>query len=162
MGDITSGASGDIKMATKIARRMVCDWGMTDLGPVAYGENQDHVFLGKEISRDQNYSEATAQKIDSTIHDLVEEQHQRALDILNEHRNALDVLAEALLKHETLEGIHVMEILEHGEIRSPITLGEEDESASEKEEEAASEKEKKASDKKDELGPGGEPAGAPA
>lgn len=162
LGDITSGASGDIKMATKIARRMVCDWGMTDLGPVAYGDNQDHIFLGKEISRDQNYSEATAQKIDATIHDLVEAQHQRALDILNENRQALDVLAEALLKHETLEGVHVMEILKHGEIRSPITLGDEEASKTEETEEVAPEKEKKAAEKKDELGPGGEPAGAPA
>ena len=55
--DITSGASQDIKMATEIARHMVCDWGMSGMGPVAYGENQDHIFLGKEITRDQNYSE---------------------------------------------------------------------------------------------------------
>jgi cell division protease FtsH len=159
MGDITSGASGDIKMATKIARRMVCDWGMTDLGPVAYGENQDHIFLGKEISRDQKYSEATAQKIDREIHDLVEGQHQRALKILNEHRTALDTLAEALLKHETLEGVHVNEIIEHGEIQSPIILGEPDEKEEAPAKESAPGKKEKS--KGDELGPSGEPAGVP-
>ena len=120
MGDITSGASGDIKMVTKIARQMVCDWGMTDLGPVAYGENKDHVFLGQEIQRSQNYSESTAIEIDRKIHSIVVEQHQRALDILNENRSALNVCAEALLEHETIEGIHVNEIIEFGEIRSPI------------------------------------------
>ena len=125
MGDITSGASGDIKMVTKTARHMVCDWGMTDLGPVAYGENKDHVFLGQEIQRSQNYSEATAIEIDRKIHAIVSEQHQRALDILNEHKEALDVCAKALLEHETIDGKHVYEILEHGEIRSPIIKREE-------------------------------------
>lgn len=120
MGDITSGASGDIKMVTKTARLMVCDWGMTELGPVAYGENKDHVFLGQEIQRSQNYSESTAIEIDRKIHAIVVEQHQRALDILNENRNALNVCAEALLEHETIEGVHVNEIIEFGEIRSPI------------------------------------------
>lgn len=162
LGDITSGASGDIKMATKIARRMVCDWGMTDLGPVAYGENQDHIFLGKEISRDQNYSEATAQKIDQQIHDLVESQHQRARDILKDHREELDILGEALLKHETLEGIHVKEILEYKEIRSPIRLGETGEPEPDPEDSREKEKEKKAKRPKEDLGPGSEPAGAPA
>jgi cell division protease FtsH len=120
MGDITSGASGDIKMVTKTARHMVCDWGMTELGPVAYGENKDHVFLGQEIQRSQNYSEATAIEIDKNIHAIVSEQHERALAILNTHRDALEVCAEALLEHETIDGKHVYEILEHGAIRSPI------------------------------------------
>ena len=69
MGDITSGASGDIKMVTKTARHMV-DWGMTELGPVAYGENKDHVFLGQK-SKDLKYSEATAIQIDQKIHELL-------------------------------------------------------------------------------------------
>ena len=118
--DITSGASGDIKMVTKTARHMVCDWGMTELGPVALGENKDHVFLGQEIQRSQNYSESTAIQIDKKIHDIVSEQHQRAKEILKENRVALEVCAQALLEYETIEGKHVYEILEHGEIRSPI------------------------------------------
>lgn len=118
--DITSGASGDIKMVTKTARHMVCDWGMTELGTVALGENKDHVFLGQEIQRSQNYSESTAIKIDNKICEIVDKQHQRALEILNENRDALEVCAQALLEHETIEGKHVYEILEFGEIRSPI------------------------------------------
>ncbi len=120
LGDVTSGASGDIKQATKLARHMVCDWGMSALGPVALGENQDTVFLGKEIGRAQNYSEDTAEKIDSEIHSIVDTQYQRATEIINEHRTALDVLTESLLEFETLDGKHVHEILDHGEIRSEV------------------------------------------
>lgn len=120
LGEITSGASGDIRMVTKTARHMVCDWGMSDLGPVAYGDAKDHVFLGQELQRSQNFSEATAQRIDQAIYEIVDEQYQRALKILQEHRPALDTLANALLEHETLEGVHVKEIVEHGDIRTEV------------------------------------------
>lgn len=119
-GDVTSGASGDIKMATKMARHMVCDWGMTPLGPIAYGENQDHVFLGKEISRSQNYSPETAMRIDEEIRNIVEEGYGKAKQFLEKHKDVLQKVSEALLKYETLEGRHVDEILEFGEMRSPI------------------------------------------
>ena len=161
LGDITSGASGDIKMATKLARAMVCDWGMSDLGPIAYGDNQDHVFLGKEIARNQNYSEETALRIDSEIRSIVDQQYSRATDILKEHDSALESLAQALLEYETLEGKHVNEILEHGEIRSEVIL-----SGSNREEEAIedspSDIEDDASDEEEDLGPSPSPAGAPA
>jgi len=120
MSDISSGAMGDIRQITAIARHMVCDWGMSSLGPIAYGENQDTVFLGREITRTQNYSEETARKIDSEIHRLIDEQYQRAKQIIIEHRQALDKIAGALLEFETLEGKHVLEILQFGEIRSPV------------------------------------------
>ncbi len=161
LGEITSGASGDIKMATKLARRMVCDWGMSKLGPIAFGENQDHIFLGKEISRDQNYSESTAQAIDRTIHDLVMEQYQRCREILKEHEDHLHTLAEVLLEYETVEGKHVHEIIDTGSIQSdviqiePVRLpgsktGEEEE------------KEKRKAGENEELGGSQEPSGAPA
>ena len=121
LGDVTSGASGDIKQATKLARHMVCDWGMSVLGPVALGDNQDTVFLGREINRTQNYSEETAERIDSEIRRIVDEQYQRATEVIKNHREALDMLADALLEFETLDGKHVHEIIEHGEIRSTIT-----------------------------------------
>jgi cell division protease FtsH len=164
MGDITSGASGDIRMVTKTARHMVCDWGMTDLGPVAYGENKDHVFLGQEVARNQNYSEQTAQKIDNAIHAIVEKEYKRSLEILKEHRSALDVCAETLLEHETIDGKHVHEILEFGEIRSPIIKREPVEPEGEEEEEDAEEPKKTAKEEDDKGGLAGEeaPAGAPA
>ncbi|MGB0416103.1 MAG: ATP-dependent zinc metalloprotease FtsH [Coraliomargarita sp.] len=163
MGDITSGASGDIRMVTKTARHMVCDWGMTDLGPVAFGENKDHVFLGQEVARSQNYSEETAQKIDRKIHEIVEEQYKRSLQILNDNRQALDLCADALLEHETIDGKHVQEILEFGEIRSPILKREPLAKEAEPEPEDVEEAEKKPDDTQDD-GLAGEqaPAGAPA
>ena len=166
MGDITSGASGDIRMVTKTARHMVCDWGMTELGPVAYGENKDHIFLGQEIERSQNYSEQTAQKIDTAIHDIVEEQYHRSLEILNKHRKELDVCAEALLEHETIDGKHVLEILEFGEMRSPVIKREivsENAQGSEGDgvEGSAAEEDNKNSDK-GELAGEDTPVGAPA
>jgi cell division protease FtsH len=138
---------------------MVCDWGMSPLGPIAFGENQETLFLGREISRSQNYSEDTAQRIDQEIHQIVEEQHQRALKILTEHRSALDTVAQGLLLHETLEGRHVLEILQHGEIRSPVAKTEQpkgdDASKPRKPREEPTKLPK-------ELPHGAEPSGAPA
>ena len=135
-GDFSNGASNDLKQATKIARHMVCDWGMSELGPVAFGENQDQVFLGKEINRTQNFSEETAKKIDDAISSINQGQYKRAQDVIEEHKDALIKVAEALLEHETLEGYHVEEILEHGEIRSPILKkNQEQETETEKEKE---------------------------
>ena len=139
---------------------------MTELGPVAYGENKDHIFLGQEIERSQNYSEQTAQKIDTAIHDIVEEQYHRSLEILNKHRKELDVCAEALLEHETIDGKHVLEILEFGEMRSPVIKREivsENAQGSEGDgvEDSAAEEDNKNSDK-GELAGEDTPVGAPA
>jgi len=156
--DITSGASQDIKMATEIARHMVCDWGMSGMGPVAYGENQDHIFLGKEITRDQNYSEKTAQHIDSEIYKIIDAQHKRSTELITERREALETIAKALLEYETLEGKHVYEIIEFGEIRSPVFKKVETPKAIVNES-PDEEKEKVKEGKKDEgLGPDTEPA----
>ncbi len=120
LGDVSSGAAGDIKQITKLARHMVCDWGMSPLGPVAYGDHHDTVFLGREITRNELISEETARHIDEQIHRIIDEQHQRAKQIIGERRAALDKIAEALLEYETIDGKHVLEILQFGEIRSPI------------------------------------------
>jgi cell division protease FtsH len=119
-GDFSSGAYGDIKQATKIARAMVCDYGMSDLGPVAMGENQDTVFLGRDITRSQHISEDTARRVDAEVSRMISEQYIRAKEIITAHRSALDKIGAALIEHETIEGKHVKEILEFGEIRSPI------------------------------------------
>lgn len=160
IGDITSGASGDIKQATKIARHMVCDWGMSPLGPVALGENQETLFLGREVARSQNFSEETSQRIDTEIHKIVDEQHKRATDILTEKIDALHLLADSLLQYETLEGKHVYEILEHGEIRSSITRVDPPKLPKEPEKSAGDDKDK--SKESPEVAGGPEPSGAPA
>jgi len=120
LGDITSGASGDIRQASKLARHMVCDWGMSILGPIAFGQNEDTVFLGREITRSQQHSEETSRVIDAEVKKLIDEQYTRAKEIILAHRVALDKITEALLEFETIDGKHVNEILEFGEIRSPI------------------------------------------
>jgi cell division protease FtsH len=119
-GDFSNGAYGDIKQATRIARAMVCDYGMSELGPVAMGNNQDTVFLGRDITRSEHLSEDTARKIDTAVSDILNSEYKRAQQIIGEHRAPLDKIAQALLEHETIEGKHVLEILQHGEIKSPI------------------------------------------
>ncbi len=119
-GEISNGASSDIKQATRFARQMVCDWGMSDLGPIAFGENSDTVFLGREISRTQNHSDATARRIDEAISAIVQEQYARAEKLIADNAEAHRKIAEALLLYETLDGVHVMEILKTGSIQTPI------------------------------------------
>jgi cell division protease FtsH len=109
---ITSGASSDIEQATRLARAMVTQWGYSDeLGTVAYGENQQEVFLGHSVARSQNVSEATAQKIDSEIKRLVDWGYAEATRILTERRNDLEVLAQGLLEFETLSGEEIKALL---------------------------------------------------
>ncbi len=134
-GDISNGAYGDIKHATRVARSMVCDYGMSDLGPVAMGDNQDTVFLGRDITRSRHISEDTARRIDAAVTDLIQSQYKRAEQIIHDHRTALDKVAMALLEHETIEGKHVLEILKQGEIQSPVVreaMGKTDAKAMEK------------------------------
>ena len=109
---VTSGAASDIEQATKLARMMVTRWGLSDqLGTVAYGENQDEVFLGYQVSRQQNISEATAQKIDAEIRKLVEAGYAEAQKILNEKHADLETLAKGLLEFETLTGDEITDLL---------------------------------------------------
>jgi cell division protease FtsH len=109
---VTSGASSDIEQATRLARMMVTRWGFSDeLGTVAYGENQDEVFLGMSVSRQQNVSEATVQKIDSEIRRLVEQGYSSARSILSEKSVDLETLARGLLEYETLSGEEIRNLL---------------------------------------------------
>jgi len=119
-GDISSGASSDIKQATRIARQMVCDWGMSDLGPVAWGENSETVFLGREIGRTQTHSDETSKRIDAAVTGLIAEQTVRAEKLIAEYAEAHRKIAEALLEFETLDGVHVMEIVRTGAIQTPL------------------------------------------
>jgi len=109
---VTSGASSDIEQATRLARMMVTRWGLSEeLGTVSYGENQDEVFLGMSVSRTQNASEATVQKIDKEIRRFVEEGYNEATRILTEKRADLETLAKGLLEFETLSGDEITDLL---------------------------------------------------
>jgi cell division protease FtsH len=108
----STGASNDIERATDIARRMVTVWGFTDvLGPVAYGKTNEEIFLGREISQHRDYSEQTAQTIDSEVRRIVEEQMNRALQVLEENKDELILLSEALLEHEVIDREEVDRLL---------------------------------------------------
>jgi len=110
---MTTGASNDIERATQIARNMVTVWGMSKkLGPMVYGEREEEVFLGREITRHQNISEDTAQKIDAEIHNLIDANYQRARKILTSQIDKLHLLASALIEYETLDAHEIDLILE--------------------------------------------------
>ena len=113
-GEITTGAADDIRRATQIARSMVCEVGMSEkLGPVAYGEREESVFLGRDFAqRHQDYSEQTAISIDNEIGRIVSEQHDVARKVLLEHRAQLDALAQALLERETLDSEEIQAVIE--------------------------------------------------
>ena len=109
---VTSGASGDIQMATGLARSMVTKWGMSDkLGPLLYAQNEEEVFLGHSVARTQNVSEATARLIDEEIRRFVEEAYEKARQILTDHLNDLHKIAQALLEYETLSGDEIQALL---------------------------------------------------
>jgi len=109
---VTSGAASDIDQATRLARMMVTRWGLSkELGTVSYGENNDEVFLGMQVNRQQNVSEATAQKIDSEVKRLVEAGYKDATRILAEKRADLETLAKGLLEFETLTGDEITDLL---------------------------------------------------
>ena len=119
-GDVTNGARGDIKNATAIARRMVCEWGMSEkMGMVEYGEHEDYVFLGRDISRARDYSEATAEMIDQEVRKLIDDAYNTARTKLTQYRQSLEAIAKALLEYETLDGAQIKEIMEHGRLINP-------------------------------------------
>ncbi len=122
---MTVGARGDIDHATELARRMVCEWGMSEvLGPVSFGKENTHVFLGREMGRMQDHSEATAVLIDQEIRALVDDAVSRARTLLTENIDKLHLLADALLKRETLTGSELDELF--GRKREPRDHGQPD------------------------------------
>ncbi|MGI5172613.1 ATP-dependent metallopeptidase FtsH/Yme1/Tma family protein [Treponema sp. OMZ 840] len=125
-GDTTTGTQNDIQRATDIARRMVCEWGMSeDLGAVSYGKEDEPIFMGKEIERRKGYSEESAQKIDRAVEKILTEAKKRAVKILTEHRDQLDKLTQALVEKETLDDTEVRELLGIEPLKEPAENEEE-------------------------------------
>jgi cell division protease FtsH len=119
-GDVTNGARGDIGMATNIARKMVCEWGMSEkMGMVEYGQHEDYVFLGRDLGQGREYSEATAQEIDTEVRKLCGDAYDRAKDLLTAARDKLETIAKALLEFETLDGKQIREIIKEGRLLTP-------------------------------------------
>jgi cell division protease FtsH len=114
-----TGASNDIEVATGLARKYVCEWGMSEkLGPLTYGKKQEEIFLGKEISQYRNYSEATAIEIDKEVRKLIDGQTQRVAGLLKENKERLENLAKALLEHEVLEDEEIFMALDGKDIKA--------------------------------------------
>jgi cell division protease FtsH len=109
--DITTGSSNDIENATELARKMITQYGMGDLGPRSFGKREELVFLGKEIAEERNYSDKTAEEIDSEVHRLITTALNRARQILEENKERLDHLARELISRETLEGEELERLL---------------------------------------------------
>jgi cell division protease FtsH len=109
--ETTTGTKQDLQQATDMARRMVCEWGMSELGPITYGQEDEPIFIGKEIARHKEYSEDTARRIDAEVSAILDRQKKTAEAIVGEHKAELEKLADALIAQETLTDDEVRVIL---------------------------------------------------
>ncbi|MCW8925925.1 MAG: ATP-dependent zinc metalloprotease FtsH [Xanthomonadales bacterium] len=117
--NVTTGASNDIERATQLARNMVTKWGLTDaLGPLAYAEDEDEVFLGRSVTQHKHVSDETARKIDLEIRHIIETAHKTATDLITANRDKLEIMTEALMKYETIDTGQIDQIME-GKVPSP-------------------------------------------
>ncbi|MGE0393404.1 MAG: ATP-dependent zinc metalloprotease FtsH [Vicinamibacterales bacterium] len=112
LGSITTGASNDLERATDMARKMVCEWGMSNtMGPLTFGKKEEQIFLGREIAQHQDYSEETAQRIDQEVKRIVTANYERATALITEHKQHILDMADALLQREALDGDQVRRIV---------------------------------------------------
>ena len=112
LGHITTGAGNDIERATDIARKMVCDWGMSELGPLAFGKKEEAIFLGREIAQHRDYSEDTAIHIDGEVRKIVTRAYDTARTLLETNRETLENIAQALLEREVLDATELKLLME--------------------------------------------------
>jgi cell division protease FtsH len=111
LGSITTGASNDIERATELARAMVCEYGMSEMGPLTFGKKEEQIFLGREIAQHRDFSEETAIRIDQQVKKIITAQYERAKSIIEDNRDVMVRLAECLLERETLEGVEIRRIV---------------------------------------------------
>src|SRR4029079_5964875 len=117
----TTGAGNDIERATELARSMVTEWGMSDeFGPLNFSSGKQEVFLGRDFNQNNTHSEDTAQRIDAEIRRIVTNQHERAVRLLTEPRKQLELIAEALLEYETIDGDDIDTLLRGGKLERPV------------------------------------------
>ena len=113
---MTTGAGNDIEQATELARKMVCEWGMSQLGPLTFGKKEEQIFLGREIAQHRDYSEDTAIKIDQEVRRIVDDGYKAAVDVLSGGRDTLDKIARTLLEREVLDANEIQMIIEGKEL----------------------------------------------
>jgi cell division protease FtsH len=136
IGRVTTGASNDIEKATEIARAMVCQYGMSELGPLAFGKKEEQIFLGREIAQHRDFSEHTAVRIDEEVKKIINQQYDRAKNILLENRDTMERLVEALLEHESLDSAQMRRVIAGLPIEGddPVSSTTDDDGSAEEEE----------------------------
>ncbi len=115
---MSTGAGNDIERATDLARKMVCEWGMSDLGPLTFGKKEEQIFLGREIAQHRDYSEDTAIKIDQEVRKLVNRGYETAKEILSNNKETLDRIARALIEREVLDANEIKLLVENKDLPS--------------------------------------------
>jgi cell division protease FtsH len=124
-GDVTTGAEADLKQATQMVRRMVCQWGMSDkLGAVAFRRGEEHVFLGRELAQQPDFSENTAQLIDDEIRRIISEIERKTQEIMQKHQGKLEALATTLVEAETLEANEIEKIFKYADAQQRSSMNE--------------------------------------
>jgi cell division protease FtsH len=116
---MSTGAGNDIERATELARKMVCEWGMSELGPLTFGKKEEQIFLGREIAQHRDYSEATAIQIDEEVRKIVSAGYERAKTVLTENRETLERIAKALIEREVLDASEI-KLLVDGQDLPPL------------------------------------------
>ena len=116
LNTMTTGAGNDIERATELARKMVCEWGMSNLGPLTFGKKEEQIFLGREIAQHRDYSEDTAIKIDQEVRRLVDHAYSTARDVVSSNRDVMHRLAAALLEREVLDANEIKLLIENKEL----------------------------------------------
>jgi cell division protease FtsH len=116
---MSAGAANDIERATELARAMVCEWGMSELGPLTFGKKEEQIFLGREIAQHRDFSEETARKIDEQVHMIVDRGYSTAKDVLQSNREALERIAKALLEREVLDAQEIKLLIEGKDLPKP-------------------------------------------
>jgi len=160
LGEMTTGAGNDIERATEMARKMVCEWGMSEkMGPLTYGSKEEQVFLGKDFSSQKNFSDQTAKLIDQEVKTLVVGGYTRATELLKQNRDKLEEMAQALLEHETLDAKDIQNILDGKDISDDKDSGT---TQNLKNDEAPTKKTEPKSDPEEGLLGGGMPDPSPA
>ncbi len=120
LNSMTTGAGNDIERASDLARKMVCEFGMSSMGPITFGRKEEQIFLGREISQHRDFSEETARQIDAEVRRFVDEGYQSATSILSSHREALERIAQALLEREVLDANEVMMLIDGKELPARV------------------------------------------
>ena len=116
MNRMTTGAGNDIERATEMARKMVCEYGMSSLGPLTFGKKEEQIFLGREIAQHRDFSEETARQIDAEVRRLVDEAYRSAYEILDTNKDVMHRLAAALLERETLDANEIRAVIDDKEL----------------------------------------------